>query len=235
MSSPPLVRPREGRLAAGVCAAVALRLGWSPVAVRLLFLASLLLPGPQILLYLLGWVVIPGEPQPGLPGGLRATLGDGWSPGSGHPAFVTTARGEWTRLWSAYDPRLDLRADDTEREQVAEELQAHGAAGRLTVEELEGRLDQALSATTRRDLVHLLHDLPPLPAAPGARVPGRSSLGALALVATHGLAWLLGSFGLLVLWAASGVDYPWPVWPIIGWLVVLALHARAATRASNRG
>ena len=233
--SPPLVRPREGRLAAGVCAAVATRLGWSPVAVRLLFLASLLLPGPQILLYLLGWVVIPGEPQAGLPGGLRGALRGGTWPHPSAPAFVTGSRGEWMRLWNSYDPRLDLRADDTERDQVADELRTHGAAGRLTVEELEARLEQALTAKTRRDLVHLLHDLPPVPSATRAVASRRPSVGALVLVVTHGLAWLLGSFGLLVLWTLSGADYPWAVWPILGWLVVLALHAGKATRSSLRG
>jgi phage shock protein PspC (stress-responsive transcriptional regulator) len=224
-----LVRPRDGRLAAGVCAALATRLGWSPAVVRLLFLASMLLPGPQILLYAIGWAVIPGEPA-GLPSGLRGALGAGWSPHAGGPAFLPSGRGDWTRAWNAYDPRLDLRADDGEREQVIDELRLHGAAGRLTVEELEGRVDQALSAKTRRDLVLLLHDLPSLPAQ-GSRSPGaRPSLGALALLATHGFAWLLGAFGLVVLQVASDADYPWAVWPILAWLVVLAVHGRSALR-----
>jgi len=223
-----LVRPRDGRLAAGVCAALATRLGWSPTVVRLLFLASMLLPGPQILLYAIGWVVIPGEPQTGLPAGLRGALGTGWSP-HGAPAFLP-ARGPWSQVWTAHDPRLDLRADDTEREQVIDELRTHGAAGRLTVDELEGRVDQALSAKTRRDLVELLHDLPPLPAQ-GARPPAaRPSLGAVALLATHAFAWMLGAFGLIVLQVVSGADYPWAMWPILAWLLVLALHGRNALR-----
>ncbi len=225
-----LVRPRDGRLAAGVCAALASRLGWSPAVVRLLFLASMLLPGPQILLYAIGWIAIPGEPA-GLPAGLRGALGQGWSPYAGGPAFLPSGRGDWARAWNAYDPRLDLRADDGEREQVTDELRAHGAVGRLTVDELESRVDQALTATTRRDLVLLLHDLPPLPAAPGARTPAtRPSLGALALLATHGFAWLLGAFGLIVLQVASGADEPWAIWPILTWLVVLALHASKTVR-----
>jgi phage shock protein PspC (stress-responsive transcriptional regulator) len=60
-TSAQLVRPREGRVIAGVCAALARRYGWSPTVVRLVFLASCLLPGPQFVLYLVLWAVIPSE------------------------------------------------------------------------------------------------------------------------------------------------------------------------------
>jgi phage shock protein PspC (stress-responsive transcriptional regulator) len=56
-----LQRPRAGRVIAGVCAAIAARFGWSTTLVRVIFIASLLLPGPQILLYVLLWVFIPSE------------------------------------------------------------------------------------------------------------------------------------------------------------------------------
>jgi phage shock protein PspC (stress-responsive transcriptional regulator) len=46
---------------AGVCAGIARRFGWSVTTVRLVFLLSCLLPGPQILLYIALWVVIPSE------------------------------------------------------------------------------------------------------------------------------------------------------------------------------
>jgi phage shock protein PspC (stress-responsive transcriptional regulator) len=55
------VRPRNGRMIAGVCAAIADRYGTSRTAVRFLFVVSLLLPGPQFLLYLIGWVAFPQE------------------------------------------------------------------------------------------------------------------------------------------------------------------------------
>jgi phage shock protein C len=56
-----LVRPRRGRLLAGVFAGLAQRFGISPWAARVLFLLSLLLPGPQILAYVALWVVMPSE------------------------------------------------------------------------------------------------------------------------------------------------------------------------------
>ena len=56
-----LVRPREGRMLAGVCAGLARRFGRSAGFVRLLFLLSLLLPGTQVIVYLALWIVMPNE------------------------------------------------------------------------------------------------------------------------------------------------------------------------------
>ncbi|MEU4477156.1 PspC domain-containing protein [Micromonospora sp. NPDC023966] len=56
-----LVRPRQGRMLAGVCAGLAQRFGMSAGMVRLLFLLSLLLPGTQVIVYLILWVLMPNE------------------------------------------------------------------------------------------------------------------------------------------------------------------------------
>lgn len=56
-----LVRPRRGRMIAGVCAAIARRYGWSVTTVRVVFVVSCLLPGPQILVYVVLWALIPSE------------------------------------------------------------------------------------------------------------------------------------------------------------------------------
>jgi phage shock protein PspC (stress-responsive transcriptional regulator) len=56
-----LVRPKDGRVIAGVCAGIADRFGWDRSLVRVLAVASFLLPGPQLLIYLVLWVVIPQE------------------------------------------------------------------------------------------------------------------------------------------------------------------------------
>ena len=49
---------------------------------------------------------------------------------------------------------------DRERTAVADRLAAHAAAGRLTVEELEQRVERAHAATHTTDLDALLADLP---------------------------------------------------------------------------
>jgi phage shock protein C len=56
-----LRRPRTGRVLAGVCAALARRFGWDVTLVRVLAVASLLLPGPQLIFYVVAWIVIPNE------------------------------------------------------------------------------------------------------------------------------------------------------------------------------
>ncbi|MDP1848813.1 MAG: PspC domain-containing protein [Solirubrobacteraceae bacterium] len=56
-----LVRPRRGKVIAGVAAGLAHRFGLSPTLVRVLFVASLLLPGPQILAYIALWIIMPKE------------------------------------------------------------------------------------------------------------------------------------------------------------------------------
>ena len=62
MTTTTLTRPRQGRVIAGVCAGLAQRFGWNANVVRLLFLLSCLLPGPQFVIYLVLWVLIPKAP-----------------------------------------------------------------------------------------------------------------------------------------------------------------------------
>ncbi|MFI6344460.1 PspC domain-containing protein [Streptomyces sp. NPDC050560] len=56
-----LVRPTENRMIAGVCAGLARRFGTTPGTMRVIFLVSCLLPGPQFLLYLALWILMPSE------------------------------------------------------------------------------------------------------------------------------------------------------------------------------
>lgn len=46
---------------AGVCAGIAHRFGWSVGLVRLLFVISCVLPGPQFLLYIALWILMPKQ------------------------------------------------------------------------------------------------------------------------------------------------------------------------------
>jgi phage shock protein PspC (stress-responsive transcriptional regulator) len=56
-----LTRPRHNRWIAGVCAGLAQRSGLSPGVVRLLFVLSCLLPGPQFVAYIVLWLLMPSE------------------------------------------------------------------------------------------------------------------------------------------------------------------------------
>jgi hypothetical protein len=63
-----------------------------------------------------------------------------------------------------------LRASDTDRERTAAVLQAAAAAGRLSVADLEHRLDQAFHSTHLSELAALTQDLPASSAGTGAAV-----------------------------------------------------------------
>ena len=57
-----LMRPREGRVLAGVCAGLGRRFGLDPWPARLLFVLILLvIPGSQILIYPILWILMPSE------------------------------------------------------------------------------------------------------------------------------------------------------------------------------
>jgi phage shock protein PspC (stress-responsive transcriptional regulator)/signal transduction histidine kinase len=62
-----LARPRDDRVVAGVCAAVARWLGVPPVVIRLAAGVLVLANGVGVLLYLVAWVVMPDEPEVGDP------------------------------------------------------------------------------------------------------------------------------------------------------------------------
>jgi phage shock protein PspC (stress-responsive transcriptional regulator) len=60
-----LTRPSDGRILGGVCAGLGRRIGLEPWPARLLFVLLLLvLPGCQLLLYPVLWLVMPKD-QPG--------------------------------------------------------------------------------------------------------------------------------------------------------------------------
>ena len=69
---------------------------------------------------------------------------------------------------------FEMRVGDAEREAAAAELREHYASGRLTLEELNERLDAAFAAKTRGDLNAVMRDLPS--ARPGwSAADGRAS------------------------------------------------------------
>ncbi len=57
-----LVRPRNGRLIGGVCAGLGRKLGLSPLMARVLFVLVLfVVPGSQILVYPVLWLLMPED------------------------------------------------------------------------------------------------------------------------------------------------------------------------------
>jgi Domain of unknown function (DUF1707) len=77
-----------------------------------------------------------------------------------------------------------VRASDEERERVVAALKEHCAAGRLTLDELPGRVERAYAAVTLDELTALTSDLPGRP----RRAPAATPAG------TGGKPWLPGIF-----------------------------------------
>lgn len=109
-----------------------------------------------------------------------------------------------------------LRASDADREQHAELLRRHSAQGRLTVDELEERLDRVYAARTVGELAPVVSDLPAPepPRTPRPRTRRRPEV----------VAFLAVNLVLIAIWAATGAGYFWPIWPLLGWGAIVALH-----------
>lgn len=60
-----LYRSRRNRMLAGVCGGIAEYFNWDPTLVRVIFVISILLPGPSIIAYLVAWVIVPEAPEGG--------------------------------------------------------------------------------------------------------------------------------------------------------------------------
>ena len=57
-----LIRPRDGRILGGVCAGIGRRFGLTPWISRLLFVLLLMVvPGSQLLIYPVLWILMPAE------------------------------------------------------------------------------------------------------------------------------------------------------------------------------
>lgn len=61
-----MVRPRENRMIAGVCAAFAMHYGWDLNLVRIIAAVIIILTGVGALAYIAAWVIIPEAPY-GMP------------------------------------------------------------------------------------------------------------------------------------------------------------------------
>jgi hypothetical protein len=144
-------------------------------------------------------------------------------------------------------PEPHLRASDADRAAVADVLGGHLSDGRLTVAEFDERLTRAYAARTYGELAELTADLPSptAPAAAPSVQPRPAPVGGLAGCGGPGWAhgWAHGWTGgggvraawaswfttavivvgiwLLTSLASSQVIYPWPVWVIGPWGVVL--------------
>jgi putative exporter of polyketide antibiotics len=112
------------------------------------------------------------------------------------------------------DPRV--RASQAEREEVVERLRAHAGEGRLDLDELEKRVEAALSSRTRGELAELLADLPQPQNRGRTGVTRTLALGSLAVA-------LLPLAIAVVLLALAPPSLAWVAWPLLGWWFFVGL------------
>ncbi len=144
-----------------------------------------------------------------------------------------------------------IRASDDDRERTAAALRDHYAAGRLTSEEFNERLDKTYAAKTLGDLADLKTDLPvaadgtqlPVPSHPAGPVATGPDRFSPAWRAAFG-SWLCVSLVCFVIWLLSGASASlWFLWPTGIWGAVLLARwisggppssGRAAERRQHR-
>ena len=149
-----------------------------------------------------------------------------------------------------------IRVSDAERERLAEELNEHTVAGRLTAEEYEERLGAVYAARTRAELDSLRSDLPVSTVAAKQALFERKSKLRRRLVREAGAS-MTASLICVAIWLAAGAHGAfWPIWVIVftllpivrdGWLLLgpgsdlevlearlRARHERALRRAHRR-
>src|SRR4051812_8220807 len=101
----------------------------------------------------------------------------------------------------------ELRIGDRERAAAAERLSAHHAAGRLSVDELEHRLERANAAVLGHELDELEADLP-RPGDGRWRAPGRRDYG------PAGTAFAPLAIALIALGVAGSIAVGHPLVPL---------------------
>lgn len=125
--------------------------------------------------------------------------------------------GRITRAAAAPAPTEPVRIGDAERDEATSALGDHFAAGRLTREEFDTRVDQAMAARFDGDLRPLFADLPkaaavPAPVNAGA-VPARATAPMLLMT-------LLPVLMVSAVVAAVALGAPWMLWMFF-WVAVM--------------
>jgi hypothetical protein len=140
----------------------------------------------------------------------------------------------------------EMRASDTDRDRVAGALREHCAQGRLTMDELNDRLEATYTARTLGELQQVTRDLPeedldyrPVAAYKRARpMQPRSGAGITRLPvmwASYATVNLIVFTVWLIVAATGGGLYPWFLWVAGPWgAVLLARQIKGAMVGHSR-
>jgi hypothetical protein len=137
-----------------------------------------------------------------------------------------------------------MRASDGDRERVAAALREHMVEGRIDVDEFNERLEQVYKSRTYGELARVTSDLPAtdlhaLPATPPKPKPRKDPAKARDELRANWAIWALASSINWVIWlivstTSDGPVYPWPLWVMGPWGVVLLLGTLSAAAGRDR-
>ncbi|NGP06824.1 DUF1707 domain-containing protein [Rhodococcus sp. 14C212] len=135
-----------------------------------------------------------------------------------------------------------VRISDSERERLVGELGRHLTAGRLTIGEFDQRVGEVYRSVTTDEAHRVLSDLPAMSPAPPAPtpVPVRTPDRRLPLhQRIEWVAWAAAGTINLAIWAIVSIAvgaavYPWPVWVIGPWGLVLLARTLTGREGTDR-
>lgn len=128
---------------------------------------------------------------------------------------------------------------EPERDRTVKALTRHCGDGRITLEELETRIEAAYAASSNDELRELLRDLPATttpavapsfaPAPHAVAVAHRPDKAARdTALRVHAVVFLsVMAFLVAIYLLTDPFGYFWPIWPAMGWGTGLAIHAGA--------
>jgi hypothetical protein len=142
---------------------------------------------------------------------------------------------------------FNVRVGDADRDAIAAQLREHYADGRLTLDELNERLDQTFAAKTTADLNLVMRDLPhvPRPAAPlvastgsgydsGSGYSGRGRWFA-SFAPAMGLVWAFVILGAVMLFGLGGGQRPLAIVVLLAVFALLKRLFGFGVRRAGRG
>jgi hypothetical protein len=119
--------------------------------------------------------------------------------------------------------RVPVRIGDAERDRAIASLGDHFAAGRLTAEEFDQRMDQALKARFNEDLEPLFADLP---RTVEPDVQSNSNRRPDLHLAWSAMLWLAPLIVIFAVVAAFVLSAPWLVWVFLWMFLITGLFRR---------
>lgn len=138
----------------------------------------------------------------------------------------------------------EMRASDADRDRVAAVLREHTAQGRITMEEFNERLEHLYQSKTYGELQRLTSDLPDVDLRHRQLAKKTDKAAAKQAKAHAGMraawaSWAMASSVNWIIWlivsvTAEHLIYPWPLWVMGPWGVILLMSTIFGSGGSSK-